>query len=219
MVLAKNSFLVCQSYCHNYFTSDAICENCSIKGQRQVNPALTTRNYSLKNNFRCIRRVVLVITVDCEFRNKQCLKQIQQEFNERTINSHLSLLSLLLDVPHVLKTCQARFSDCYFQLNNKRGYFSTFYILRNRADHDVKKNVQSTFKSNDYVLNRDGQNPTGVLAICNSELLTDIATLGSLILSFMVLYLYSIIFVKLLSYRSLFLTKHFVEILTILWTF
>ena len=131
----------------------------------------------------------------------------------------MSLLSLLLDVPHVLKTCQARFSNCYFQLNNKRGYFSTFYILRNRADHDVKKNVQSTLKSNDYVLNRDGQNPTGVLAICNSELLTDIATLGSLILSFMVLYLYSIIFVKLLSYRSLFLTKHFVEILTILWTF
>ena len=34
MVLTKNSFLVCQSYCHNYFTSDAICENCSIKGQR-----------------------------------------------------------------------------------------------------------------------------------------------------------------------------------------
>ena len=70
------------------------CENFSIKGQAQVNPALIACDYCLKNNFRCIRRVVLVIIVDCESGNKQCLKQIQQELNESNINPHLSLLSL-----------------------------------------------------------------------------------------------------------------------------
>ena len=70
------------------------CENFSIKGQAQGNPALIACDYCLKNNFRCIRRVVLVIIVDCESGNKQCLKQIQQELNESNINPHLSLLSL-----------------------------------------------------------------------------------------------------------------------------
>ena len=66
MVLTKSNFLVCESYCDNCFTSDVVCENCSIKGQTQVNPALRACNDCLKKNFHCIRRVVLLITVDCE---------------------------------------------------------------------------------------------------------------------------------------------------------
>ena len=75
------------------------------------------------------------------------------------------------------------------------------------------------FENNDYVSNRDRQIPTGVLTICNSEFLTYIVNLGSLILCFIVLWVYVIIFVKQVFYRNLVLTKHFVEILAILWTF
>ena len=74
MVLKKSNFLVCESYCDKCFTSDTFCENCSIKGQTQANPALRAGEFCLKNNFRCIRRLILVITVDCESENKQCLK-------------------------------------------------------------------------------------------------------------------------------------------------
>ena len=196
MALTKSNFLVCERYCDNCFTSDAVCENCSIKGQAQVNPALITCHYCLKNNFLCIRRVALVITVVRESWNKQCLKQIQPELNESTINPYLSLLSVLPDVPRVLKTCKANFSNWYLQLNNELGSISIFYTLRNRSDHDVRKNVESFLKSNDYVRNRDCQSPTGVLAICNPEFLTYIVNLGSLILCFMVLCVYLIIFVK-----------------------
>ena len=49
MVLKKGNFLVCKNYCDNCFTSDAVCENCSIKEQTQVNPALRACNYYLKN--------------------------------------------------------------------------------------------------------------------------------------------------------------------------
>ena len=94
-----------------------------------------------------------------------------------------------------------------------------FYTLRSKADHDVRKNVISFLKSNDYVRNRDRQNPTGFLEICNPEILTDIVNLGSLILCFIVLCVYLIIFVKQMFYRNLVLTKCFVEILTTLWTF
>ena len=147
MVQTNSNFLVCESYCDNCFTSDAVCENCSIKGQTQVNHALRACDYCLKNNFHCIRRVVLVITVDCESGNKQCLKQIQQELNENTINLHLSLLLLLPDVLRVLKTCKASFSNWYLQLNNKRGCLSMFYTLRKRAGHDVRKNVKSEIET------------------------------------------------------------------------
>ena len=118
-----------------------------VQGQTQVNHALRACDYCLKNNFHCIRRVVLVITVDCESGNKQCLKQIQQELNENTINLHLSLLLLLPDVLRVLKTCKASFSNWYLQLNNKRGCLSMFYTLRKRAGHDVRKNVKSEIET------------------------------------------------------------------------
>ena len=131
----------------------------------------------------------------------------------------MSLLSLLPDVPHVLKTCKASFSNWYFQLNSERGCLSIFYTLRNRADHEVRKNVKSFLKGNDYAQNRNRQNLTGVLAICNPEFVTYIVNLGSLILCFMVLCVYLIIFIKQVFYRKLVLTKHSVEILTILWTF
>ena len=145
--------------------------------------------------------------------------QIQQELDESTINPHLPLLSFLPDVPHVLKTCKTSFSNWYLQLNNDRGCLFFFYTLRSKADHDVRKNVISFLKSNDYVRNRDRQNPTGFLEICNPEILTDIVNLGSLILCFIVLCVYLIIFVKQMFYRNLVLTKCFVEILTTLWTF
>ena len=131
----------------------------------------------------------------------------------------MSLLPLLPDVPHVLKTCKASFPNWYHQLKNERGCLSIFYTLKNRADHDVSKKVTSFLKSNDYVRNRDCQNPTGVLAICIPKFLTYIFILGSLILCFMVLCAYLTILGKQVFYRKLVLTKHFVEILTILWTF
>ena len=48
MVLKKGNFLVCKNYFNNCFTSDGVCENCSIKGQNQVSPALRACDYCLK---------------------------------------------------------------------------------------------------------------------------------------------------------------------------
>ena len=40
VVFTKSNFIVCENYCDNCFTSDAVCENCLIKGQTQVKPGL-----------------------------------------------------------------------------------------------------------------------------------------------------------------------------------
>ena len=127
-------------------------------------------HYCLQNNFCSIRRAVLVITVDCESGNKQCLKQIQQELLDGTISLYLSLLSVLPDIPYVLKTCKVSFGNWYLQLNNERGCLSLFYTLRNRAIPEVRENVKTYLKSTEYLGNRNHQNQIDLLVICNPGL-------------------------------------------------
>lgn len=178
MVLPTDAFTICESYCNECFTNNVVCGECEVKGHTEVAPSLRACNNCLKHSIKCVRRVVLVITVDCESGNKLCLKQYQQELVDKTIDPHLAMLSLLPDVPHVLKTCKASFANWYLQLINERGCLSLFYTLRNRADPDVRKHVQSYLKSNDFVRNRDRQNPSGVMALCNPALLSYIQSLG-----------------------------------------
>ena len=75
-------------------------------------------------------------------------------------------------------------------------------MVKNGANHNVRKNVKSILKSNAYLQNTDQQNPTGVLANCNPEFLTYIVNLVSFILCFRVSYFYLIIFVKQVFYSD-----------------
>ena len=110
--------------------------------QTETNQSLRAWDYCLQNNFCCIRRAVLVITVDCESGNKQCLKRIQQELLDGTIRQYLSVFSILPYVPHFLKACKANFAYLYLQLNNEGGCLLLLYTLRNRADPKVRKNLK-----------------------------------------------------------------------------
>ena len=85
---------------------------------------------------------MLVITVDCESGNKQCLKRIQQELLDGTIRQYLSVFSILPYVPHFLKACKANFAHLYLQLNNEGECLLLLYTLRNRADPKVRKNLK-----------------------------------------------------------------------------
>ena len=110
--------------------------------QTETNQCLRAWDYCLQNNFCCIRRAVLVITVDCESGNKQCLKRIQQELLDGTIRQYLSVFSILPYVPHFLKACKANFAHLYLQLNNEGECLLLLYTLRNRADPKVRKNLK-----------------------------------------------------------------------------
>ena len=64
-----------------------------------------------ESNLQCIKRGVMVLTSDCEEGNKQCMSKLRKEMEEGTVDLHFSLLSVLLDCPHVLKTCKASFCN------------------------------------------------------------------------------------------------------------
>ena len=69
-----------------------------------------------------------------------------------------------------MKTCKARFSNWYLELKHERGCLALLYTLRNKAEPEVRKTIKEFLKSNDYVRNRDRQDQTAVLKLCNKDL-------------------------------------------------
>ena len=146
------------------------------KGHTNIVPSLRACDFCLEHNLQCVRRVFLVVTLDCESGNKQVL--------DGAMEPSLSLVSSLPDVPHVMKTCKASFANWYLQLSDERGCLSVFCTLRNRAEPAVRKEVKFFLKRNDYVRNRDRQNPSVVLVICHPEFLKYISNIGKISIFF-----------------------------------
>ena len=106
------------------------------------------------------------------------MSKLRKEIEEVTIDPHLSLLSVLPDCSHVLKTCKESFSNWYLELKNKRGCLALLYTLRNKAEPEVRKTIKKFLKSNDYVRNRDRQDLTAVLKLCNKDLTEHFTNIG-----------------------------------------
>ena len=85
---------------------------------------------------------------------------------------------MLPDCPHVLKTCKASFTNGPLHLSNERGNLSLLYTLRNKADPDVQRKMKQFIPKNDYVRNRDRQDPTAVIRLCDPKLCDYLANLG-----------------------------------------
>ena len=79
---------------------------------------------------------------------------LRKEIEEITTDPRLSLLSVHLDCPHVLKTCKVSFSNWYLELKNERGCLALLDTLRNKAKPEVCKTIKKLLKSNDYVRNQ-----------------------------------------------------------------
>ena len=171
---------LCHSYCDACYKSGTVCEECLHKGHTAIFPSIRSCKFCSERNLCCIKRLVMTIVVDCESGNKQGLKQFQTELEEGTIAPPFALSSVLPDVPHLLKTCKVNFAYWIMQIIGERAYISIVYTLRNRSEHWVRKEVRKYLPKNDYVRNRDRQDPTGVIVLCKSEFLEFISILGLL---------------------------------------
>ena len=102
----------------------------------------------------------------------------KEEVIDGSLDPALSLLPVLPDSPHVLKTLRASFSNWSLQLGSERGNLYLLYTLRNRAEPEVRKVIKKHLPPNDYVRNRDRQDPTAVLKLCNPEMCDYISNLA-----------------------------------------
>ena len=86
--------------------------------------------------------------------------------------------TLLSNCPHILKMCNANFSNWYLELKNEGGCLVLLYTLQNKAEPEVCRTVKKFLKSNNYVRNRDRQDPRAVLKIFNEDLTERITSIG-----------------------------------------
>ena len=136
-------------------------------------------NNCLNKNRLCRRRVFLVLTADCEEGNKIAFEKIQSARKKEDINHNLSLLSVIPDCPHVGKSLKASFSNWFLKLGHERGNLSILWNLRNRSLPEVSSQVKRLIPKNDFVRNRDRQDPSAVLAITDESLLEFLSDTGS----------------------------------------
>ena len=181
LTIPRASIDLCESACNECLQIEEVFDQCKIKGFISHIPSVRPCEYCMEHDMVCVKRVVMILTSDCEEGNKQCMEKLKQEIDGNTVDPHLSLLSIVPDCPHVLKTCKASFSNWYLQLLNERGCLSLFYTLRNKAEPEVRKKIKTFLPRNDYVRNRDRQDPTSVLKLCDGNLADYITQLGFIV--------------------------------------
>ena len=145
---------LCESECDQCIDLKDVCDQCKDADFMSYILPMRPCKRCIESNLQCIKRVVMILTSDCEEGNKQCTSKLRKEIEEVTTDPHLSLLSVLPDCPHVLKTCKASFSNWYLELKNERGCLALLYTLRNKAEPEVRKTIKKFLKSNDYVRNQ-----------------------------------------------------------------
>ena len=149
MIIRSDEVNNCQSSCVDCTRSNILCNQREEKGFVSHIPSLRPCSRCLENDRKCIRRVVVALSVDCEEGNKKCLLGLKNKIEQGNIDPHLQMLSLLPDCAHVAKACKGSFSNWYLQFGQERGNLSLFYTLRNKADPVVKGDVKKYLPSND----------------------------------------------------------------------
>ena len=84
----------------------------------------------------------------------------------------------LPDTPHLAKSLKASFSNCYLTLFNERGCLSFLHTLRNKADIEEMKIMKNFIRKNDYVRNKDRQDPIAVLKLSDENVIKHMKEIG-----------------------------------------
>ncbi|KAL9966337.1 hypothetical protein ACROYT_G024391 [Oculina patagonica] len=164
-ILGPEATQVCKSSCDDCLRLQAVCENCRESGQVSHLPSLRACDRCLQNEQKCLRRAVVAFTTDCEEGNKKAMLSIQQAVEDGTIDNDLALLVPLPDCPHVGKSLKASFANWFLKLGNERGNLAILRTLRNKSDPTTKKTMRKLIPKNDYVRNKDRQDPMAVLKL------------------------------------------------------
>ena len=168
-VLTENATELCESVCVDCFENKDICDACKAQGQTSYFPSLRTCKRCTESETKCIRVAVLAFIVDCEEGNKKAMTEMKDEQENGTVDPELALCVLLPDSLHVGKSLKASFANWYLKLSNERGNLSMLKTLRNKADPEVRRETRKFLPRNDYVRNKDRQDPTAVMKLTNPD--------------------------------------------------
>ena len=89
-----------------------------------------------------------------------------------------TFLLVLPDCPHVGKSMKAAFSNWWLKYNGERINLALIRTLRNRSNKETKATFRKLTPKNDHVKNKDRQDPSSVLTLCNTKLTTELKDVG-----------------------------------------
>ena len=89
-----------------------------------------------------------------------------------------TFLLVLPDCPHVGKSMKAAFSNWWLKYNGERINLALIRTLRNRSNKETNATLRKLTPKNDHVKNKDRQDPSSVLTLCNTKLTTELKDVG-----------------------------------------
>ena len=143
-----------------------VCDVCKERGHDSHISANRACTHCLENCEVCMKRVVLVFTVDCETGNKGAFEILRKSIEDESIDPYLSLLTVLHvpDCPDVGKTIKGSYSNWVLKLCNERRNLGILRTLRNRSSATIMAQIRKLLARNDHVKNKDRQDPSAVSA-------------------------------------------------------
>ena len=169
-ILRPGAVQSCKSSCDDCTRLKALCSKCRENGQVSHLPCLRACDSCLEKEQKCVRRTIVAFTTDCEEGNKKAMLSVQRAIEDGTIDSDLALLVPLPDCPHVGKSLKTSFANWFLKLGNERGNLVILRTLRNKSDPSTKTAVRKLITKNDYVRNKDRQDPVAVLKLTEDKM-------------------------------------------------
>ena len=126
----------------------------------------------------CFRRVVAIVCSDCESGNKSAFETLKEKLEADTEDPELTFLSILPDCPHVGKSMKAAFSNWWLRCKEERINLALVRTLRNRSNKETKDTFRKLIPKNDHVKNKDRQDPSSVLTLSSTELISELKSVG-----------------------------------------
>ena len=102
---------------------------------------------------------------------------LKNKIETENTDPELLLTVPLLDAPHLRKSFKASFSNWILKLFNERGCLAFLHTLRNKSTRDEIAEMKNLIPKNDYVRNKDRQDPMTVLKLSDDQLLNKLGKL------------------------------------------
>ena len=179
---AKNDLLTlkrvdCNSQCEACLKTKEVCNGCSLIGHQHISPCLRVCFSCINENKISFRRVVLVVTADCEQGNKTAFLNIISTIKNNTMDPDLALLTVLSDAVHVGKSLNALICDRQLIIGNERANLAIIRTLRNRSSKAVMEKMKGFIPESDHVRSRDRKDPSSVIALTKPNFLSSLGNI------------------------------------------
>ena len=172
---------ICESNCKNCYKNKKLWTPYIEVGQINIFLFVRICKRYIAQGQQCIRRTLLVITTDSEEGNKEMFLLMKNKIEIERTDPELLLTVPVPDVPHLGKSFKASFSNWILKLFIERRCLAFLHTLRNRSTRDEMAEMKKLIPKNDYVRNKDRQDPIAVLKLSDDKLVHQLSKVGYIV--------------------------------------